>query len=193
MEKELKIETHNEVYNPAEDSYLMAENSGASKDDIVLDVGTGSGIQALTAAQHAKKVLAVDINPHALETAKKNAKINKIKNIEFRESNLFEKIKPEEKFDLIIFNPPYVPSDEKYMLGKAWAGGKKGREVIDRFIDSAPEHLNTGGRITLLISSVNEPEEVIKKLEEKKLTVTITAKKKLFFEELMILKAEKKQ
>jgi release factor glutamine methyltransferase len=193
MEKELKIETHNEVYTPSDDSYLLAENSGACKDDIVLDVGTGSGIQALTAAQHAKKVLAVDINPHALETAKKNAKLNKIKNIEFRESNLFEKIKPEEKFDLIIFNPPYVPSDEKYMLGKAWAGGKKGRAVIDKFIDQAPEHLNSGGRIMLLISSINEPGEVIKKLEEKKLTVTITAKKKLFFEELMILKAEKKQ
>lgn len=191
MEKEIKILTHKEVYDPAEDSYLLAENLGASKDDIVLDIGTGTGIQALTAAQRAKKVLAVDINPYALETAKKNAEINKIKNIEFRESNLFEKIKSIEKFNLIIFNPPYIPSDEKDLLGRAWAGGEKGRETIDKFIEQAPHHLLPGGRIMLLLSSINEPDEVIKKLEEKKLTVTITARKKLFFEELLILKASK--
>jgi release factor glutamine methyltransferase len=193
MEKELKIQTHKEVYAPAEDSYLLAENLGACKNDLVLDIGTGTGIQALTAAQHAKTVLAVDINPHALETARKNAELNKIKNTEFRQSNLFKKIKPQEKFNLIIFNPPYLPSDEKDLLGKAWAGGEKGREIIDKFVDQAPKHLLPGGRIMLLVSSINEPEEVIKKLEEKKLKVTITAKKKLFFEELLVLKAVNKQ
>jgi release factor glutamine methyltransferase len=193
MKKELIIQTHKEVYEPAEDSYLLSENLETRKNDLVLDIGTGTGIQALTAARNAKKVLAVDINPHALETAKKNAELNKINNIEFRISNLFEKIKPKEKFDLIIFNPPYIPSHEKDLLGRAWAGGEKGREVIDKFIEQAPQHLKDGGRIMLLVSSINEPEDVARKLEKKKLSVTTTSKKKLFFEELQILKAVKKQ
>ena len=190
---ELKIQTHNQVYEPAEDSYLLAENLSVKKGDLVLDVGTGTGIQALTAASKAKKVLAVDINPHALAVAGKNAEINKIKNIELRKSNLFSKIKPKEKFDLIIFNPPYVPSDEKDLLGKAWAGGEDGRIVIDKFIKQAPLYLKPGGRINLLVSSLNKPDEVVAALEKKKLKVLITARQKLFFEELLVLKAAKQE
>lgn len=191
--KELKIETHKKVYEPAEDSYLLAENLDVKEGDIVLDIGTGTGIQALTAAQKAKKVLALDINPYALVTAKKNAETNNIKNISFRKSNLFSKIKKTEKFDLIIFNPPYIPSDEKDLLGKAWAGGKNGRETINKFIKDAPKHLKGGGRINLLISSLNKPEEAIKKLGDQKLVVSVAAKQKIFFEELMVIKAVKQQ
>lgn len=189
--KELKIQTHKEVYEPAEDSYLLAENLKIKKGDYVLDIGTGTGIQALTAAEKARKVLAVDINPYAIETAKKNAETNKIKNIEFRKSNLFSKITEKEKFDLIIFNPPYLPTNEKDLLGKSWAGGKKGTETINKFIKQAPKHLKPKGRIMLLVSSINKPEEIIKKLRNKKLKTEITARKKLFFEELLVIKAEK--
>ena len=87
------------VYEPAEDTFLIAEKMKITNNDIVLDLGTGCGILAVLAAKIAKKIIAVDINPHAIEYAKKNAEINlkKEKN-DFRKGNLFEPIKNNEHF-----------------------------------------------------------------------------------------------
>jgi|WetSurMetagenome_2_1015567.scaffolds.fasta_scaffold15941_4 release factor glutamine methyltransferase len=175
------------VYEPKEDSALLADNQMVEKGDYVLDMGCGSGIQAIVASRKAKKVLAVDINPQAIETARRNAETNNSENIDYRISDLFGNIKEDEKFDMIIFNPPYVPSDEKDMEAKAWAGGTLGRETIDRFLEAAPNHLTEKGRIQFLVSSVNDPQDIIKKLEKKKLGTNIIASQKLWFEELFVL------
>jgi len=190
--KTLIIKTHAEVYEPGEDSFLLADNLKVKKGDQVLDMGTGTGIQALAASKDAAGILAVDINPMAIEAAKENAEANNAGNITFRLSDLFAEIKESEKFDLIIFNPPYVPSDEKDLPAKAWAGGVQGREVIDRFIEEAPGHLKEGGRIQLLISSLNELEGVKRKLTGKGFIVEVTARKRIWFEELYVLTARKK-
>jgi release factor glutamine methyltransferase len=189
--KDCAFDTPPKVYEPKEDSMLLADNLMIEKGDYVLDMGCGSGIQAIVASRKAKKVLAVDINPVALETAKRNAEINNAENIDFRISDLFGNIKESEKFDLIIFNPPYVPSDEKDIEAKAWAGGILGRETIDRFIEGAPEHLTEKGRIQILVSSVNDPQGIMKNLEKKNLKTKIIASQKLWFEELFILLAKR--
>jgi release factor glutamine methyltransferase len=182
-----------QVYEPKEDSLLLAGNQRIEKGDYVLDMGCGSGIQAIVASRKSQKVLAADINPHAIDTARKNAEANKAKNIEYLITDLFENIKEEEKFDQIIFNPPYLPSEEKDMQALAWAGGINGRETIDRFIKDAPKHLTEKGRIQLLVSSINDVDDVLKALKKKNLEAKIVAREKLWFEELYVILASNKK
>ncbi len=189
MEKTPKLKTHRDVYEPAEDSYLLAENIDAKPGETVLDVGTGSGIQAIVAAKTAKSVLAVDINPKAVKLATSNAELNGVKNVEFRVSDLFENAGG--RFDLIIFNPPYVPSYETDLLGKAWAGGKDGREVIDRFLCEAGEHLTDEGRFLLLVSSLNKIDELGHEFKKQGFGFEAVAEKKLFFERLYVVKGRR--
>ncbi len=189
--KNIILKTHPEVYEPKEDSFLLADSLEVGKGDSVLDMGTGTGIQAIMASRDASVVLAVDINPKAIESARENAETNKAGNIRFLESDFFENIKSTEKFDLIIFNPPYVPSDEKDLAAKAWAGGVNGREVIDRFIEKATSHLKKGGRIQMLVSSLNDLGELQRGLNCLGFVTEVTASKKLWFEEICVLTARK--
>ena len=186
----LEFRMHPTVYEPAEDSMLLADNLGVCGGDVVLDMGTGTGFLALLAAIKAKKVLGVDVNPRAIEVARENALLNNIKNVEFRVSDLFSDIEGE-VFDLIIFNPPYLPVDELDMLGRSWSGGSKGLGVIKRFLKSAPDYLKEGGGIRLLVSSLNDLDELREILNEKKFRFEILAKKKLWFEEIYVIKAVK--
>lgn len=181
---------HPEVYEPAEDSMLLADNLGVCGGDLVLDMGTGTGFLALLAAIKAKRVLGVDVNSRAIDVARGNALLNNIKNVEFRVSDLFSDIK-DEVFDLIIFNPPYLPVDEIDVLGRSWSGGSKGLDVIRRFLKSAHDYLNEGGGIQLLVSSFNDLDELREILNENNFGFEILAKKKLWFEEIYVIKAVK--
>ena len=109
------------LYDPAEDSIMLQEQVRKYAKGKVLDLGTGTGIQALTALEKTKNVLASDINEEAVKNCEKLG-INCIK------SDLFKNIK--EKFDLIIFNPPYLPDDKiKLEDNLNYIGGKKGNEL----------------------------------------------------------------
>lgn len=77
----------------------------------ILDVGTGSGVIALGLAHKfpQAQITAIDINPAALDLARKNAALNNIENIQFFQSDLFSALKDHQSFDLIVSNPPYIP------------------------------------------------------------------------------------
>ena len=122
----------------------------------VLDVGTGSGVQALLAARHASHVVATDINPRALAFAELNAALNAFTNVEVRLGSLFDAVAGE-RFDLIICNPPYVISPEN-----RWAyrdSGLQGDEISRRVMLAAADHLADGGYVTMLGSWVGASEE----------------------------------
>src|SRR3989344_5917150 len=138
-----------EIYQPAEDSYLMQKYVRQYAEGRVLDMGTGSGIQAKEAAKSpiVREVIAVDINKIAIEKLK-SENIRKIKAIH---SDLFENI--EGKFNLIIFNPPYLPQDEG-IADEAIYGGRKGWEISERFFEQATKHLINNGKILFLFSSL---------------------------------------
>ncbi len=183
------------VYEPAEDTFLIAENMRVEEDDTVLDMGTGCGILAVLAAEKAKSVLAVDLNPYAIQCAVKNAENNGVKEkIEFRHGDLFQPIKQNEHFSLILFNAPYLPSEpdeEKSWIGKAWAGGPNGRKIIERFVVDAPEFLAEGGRIQVVQSSLSDVNRTIKMFGELDLRTTVVAQVKVAFESIVLVEAKR--
>jgi len=170
------------VYEPREDSMLLAEVVKEKAFGEVLDVGTGSGIQAITASSTAKGVKGVDISEKAVKTAKKNAETNKIKNVKFARSDLFGNVSG--SFDVIIFNPPYLPVEGE---SEQWAGGENGREVIKEFASVVQDHLKPGGLILMVISSITGLEETKKIFMELGFSVEIARKKKIPWETLYVL------
>ncbi|MCG2718562.1 MAG: methyltransferase [Nanoarchaeota archaeon] len=158
------------IYEPAEDSFLLQKYVKKYAKCKVLDVGTGSGIQAITAAEKSEDVLAIDINPEAVKAVKQ-------KGINAKVSDLFSNVKG--KFDLIIFNPPYLPVDEREDEDSAitTTGGEKGYEIIERFLKDAKKYLKSNGKILIIFSSLTGDVERLmkkydykfKKLEEKKM------------------------
>lgn len=181
------------VYEPAEDTFLLAENLLVSENDVVLDVGTGCGILGVLAAKKARKVVATDINPYAVSCAQTNARENGVlAKMDIRLGSLFEPVKTGEKFDLIVFNAPYLPtsaSEKKSWIGKAWAGGQSGREVIEPFLSESPKYLKKGGRILLVQSSLSDIDKTIRRFKENGLDATIISEKRFPFETIVVIKA----
>ena len=177
------------VYCPREDSLLIAEAiEGMNlKGKNALDMGCGSGFLSILMAKSDAIVTAADINPPAAETARKNAESNGIFNLHFAVSDLFEKING--SYDLIVFNPPYLPLEENEKGDIAYTGGPSGREVIERFIQQAKSHLETGGKILLLISSLTGEKEVLNIFAKNGCKAKIIKRKRIFFEELMVVEA----
>jgi len=182
------------VYEPAEDSFLFAENLTVRDRDRVVDIGTGCGILGILAAEKAAEVFAIDINPFAVQCAKENAKlIHVTEKMFFMQGDLLAPIKVGKEFDLILFNAPYVPSEESegsYWLERAWAGGLSGRKTIDNFIREAPRHLRPHGEILLMQSTLSDVEETLRSFEERGFSVDVVARQNLpLFETISLIKA----
>jgi release factor glutamine methyltransferase len=192
-DKVFMVDEH--VYEPAEDTFLLAEKLTVMENDIVLDMGTGCGILAVFAAEKAKRVVAVDVNPHAIECATNNAQTNDVKErIEFRQGDLFQPIKQNENFDLILFNSPYLPSEpdeEKSWIGKAWAGGPDGRTIIDQFLVETPNFLADRGKIQLVQSSLSNVDKTIQMFKERNMQAKVTAQVKVAFENIVLIEAKR--
>lgn len=179
------------AYTPREDSFMLLEQVKRYSRGNVLDMGTGSGILAVEASKKAKKVIAADIDKNALKEAEKNAKKKKIKNISFAHSDLFSKIK-KQKFDLIIFNPPYLPQDKGIKDGAIY-GGEKGYETICRFLENANDYLKENGIILLLFSSLSKKERIDGFIEDFGFDKELLGEKPLFFERLYAYKIKKSE
>ena len=188
------IDTHDNVYIPAEDSYLLADNLEIKQGQSVLEIGTGSGIVAMYASKLTDKITVTDINFDACELARKNFQKNNIENIEILFGNLFEPVK-NRKFDVILFNTPYLPTEEGEVLedtiNYAFDGGLNGRKVIDLFLDEVGNHLNEGGIVQLIQSSLSGNEETLDKLDELGFIAEIKASEHFFFEDITLINAFK--
>ena len=169
------------IYQPAEDSFLICEVVSKLKnldDKKILEMGSGSGIIAetlLTNNVSEKDLTLVDINPESVKLLRK-----KFPNTRIIQSNLFKNIKG--RFDLIIFNPPYLPEDKNEDIESKLitTGGKFGSELINNFLKQSKYHLNKNGKIILLTSSLT------KKINWNGYKKKKLATKKLFFEELSV-------
>ena len=114
-----------------------------------LDVGCGSGVQALLAARHSRCVVGVDVNPRALELAHLNAELNGIDNVEWRLGDLFAPVDGEQ-FDQVVSNPPFIVSPGLELLYRD--GGTGGDSFSRELVAGAARHLHDGGFATLLCS-----------------------------------------
>lgn len=165
------------IYSPSEDSYLMFEvllDNLRDKKLKVLEIGVGSGFILDSLKKNGfGDVCGVDINKGAVQACK-------IRGLQVFESDLFTNIK--EKFDVIYFNPPYLPNDDEEddESRLATTGGPTGSEIINRFLIDAKNYLMKDGRIYILTSSLTKG---IKWNGWKKRKV---GEKKLFFEKLYV-------
>jgi len=189
-----KFDVFEDVYEPAEDSFLFAENLNVPAGATVLDVGTGCGILAVSSAKTASRVIAVDLNPYAIRCTQLNAKRNGVRHkMDFIQADLFTALTPDNAFDLVLFNAPYLPSEAgeaASWIGRAWAGGANGREVVDRFISEVPKHLKDAGKVLLMQSTLTGVEETISRFDIAGLRAEVKATQQLpFFETLTLIEA----
>ncbi len=172
-----------QIYEPAEDSYLLQKYVRKYAQGRVLDIGTGSGIQALAASKviDVREVIAIDINKEAIKQLQEKAKLDK--KIKPKFSNLFEKVST--KFDTIIFNPPYLPQD-KGITDKALYGGKKGYELSEKFFKQASQYLAPKGKILFLFSSLTNKDKIDQFIENNLLEAKLLEKIRIHFEDLFV-------
>jgi len=132
------------VYPPSTDSLLLRDAIAAPHARTLLDVCTGSGIQALQRAAVADQLVATDINVRAAAMATLNAALNGIQHCTVHTGDLYRPIR-RDRFDLIIANPPFVASP--HQRGPSYhAGGRRGDRVLRRVIAGWARHLTDGGR-----------------------------------------------
>lgn len=184
------------VYPPSEDSMLLADVvateplSGAR----VLDLCTGSGVVAVSAMRSgAEDVVAVDVSRRAVLTARLNLWRTGGRST-VRRGDLFAVV-PDGQYDLIVSNPPYVPSKRDALPtrgpARAWDGGRDGRAVIDRICDQAPERLRPGGRLLMVHSEIADPIRTVERLERLGLDVAVVARRDVPYGPVMTRRAER--
>jgi release factor glutamine methyltransferase len=184
----IELEVPETVYYPREDSLLMAkviEDLKIEKEN-VLEIGCGSGFLSILLAMKGAGVTAVDINEEAVGATESNAKANGV-DITCLRSDLFEKT--DERFDMIVFNPPYLPVEEGEN-DAIYAGGLSGRETIERFIAGVKGHLNRNGTVLIVISSLTGEHEVKELFEKEGMNASVVAKEKIPWEELIVIQAK---
>jgi release factor glutamine methyltransferase len=160
------------VFRPPSDSWLLVDvvhEHGLARGASVLDVFTGSGVLAVAAAlAGARDVTAIDISRRAVLTTRLNARLNGVR-VRALRGDLFDPVM-EQRFDLIVANPPYVPGDSDELpahgVARAWEAGRDGRALLDRFCPAVPAHLAPGGRVLIVQSSLSGEEETLSALTE---------------------------
>jgi release factor glutamine methyltransferase len=183
------------IYEPAEDSFLFAENLEVNAGERVLDMGTGCGILGVIAAKKASAVVAVDVNPHAVRWARKNSTFNKVRDkMDFIQGDLLTPLREGKMFDVILFNAPYLPEDESETVSwirRAWTGGANGRQVIDRFIFEVSQHLERTGRVLLMQSTLANVNETVCRFAECHLNARVVTERAFpFFETITLIEAK---
>lgn len=174
------------VYEAAEDSHMLARAavSSVGGDDLVLDVGTGSGYVAATVAEMTgARVVGSDVNPHACRRAREAG-------VETIRADLVDPFR-DEVFDWVLFNPPYLPTAEDEerddWMERALSGGQSGREVVDPFLDTVRRVIAPGGGVLLLVSSLTGIDAVRDRARSNGLTTRVVAEESFPFERLVVL------
>ncbi len=180
------------VYEPADDTFLLCANLEITSGERMLEIGTGCGLVAILAAKAGAQVVATDLSERAVQNARKNVVLHKYESVvEIRQGNLFAPIRPDEKFSLLVFNPPYLPSTkEDPGFDPAWSGGTKGYEVTDQFLSQCSSHLQANSRLLLVQSSLSRPGYIQNRLEELFHSVVVKETKNFFFERLILFEAK---
>ena len=168
----------NDEYPPSEDTFFIANYIDNEQGNCALDIGSGSGYLTKLLSKNFSFVVGTDINYEVL------------KNQTYKTNNLVScngsdalKI----KFDFIVCNLPYLATDE--ILDIATDGGAEGFEIPKKIFDSAYDNLKENGKFIFVTSSLSNYQKLIEYIQKLGLKTEIVAKKKLFFEELILIEA----
>jgi release factor glutamine methyltransferase len=164
------------LYTPREDTFFLAENLKNVKGDLALDIGTGTGYLAKILSSQFSFVVGTDIDYNSLKNQKP-----KMRNLICCQGANALKC----KFDLIVCNMPYLPSDD--VIDQTIDGGREGIEIPFQIIKSALDRIKKNGRFLFITSSLANYQKLINKTQTLGFNVNIIAKKKLFFEELILV------
>lgn len=171
------------VYSPSEDTYFLRDflkENVELEGKKFLEIGTGNGEIAIHAAEKGAEVTAVDINSEALEHVREKAEDKGLR-IELVESDLFEEVEDQD-YDVIVFNPPYLPGEEGIGDEEIWRGGEDGVEVSEKFLEEVEAYLSEEGSFFIVASSLSEYRPLIEEFD-----LSILDEEELWFETLYIL------
>lgn len=164
---------------PAEDTFFLADHIKNEKGQIALEIGTGSGYLAKILEENFDTVIATDIEFEVLKN--QAGKLNVVCCDGASSLNT--------KFDLVVCNLPYLPSNN--ISDRTIDGGPEGLVIPRKIIESARNCIESGGRMLYLTSSLADYQKLLSYTESLGFTVRVLAKKKLFFEELILVEAIK--
>jgi release factor glutamine methyltransferase len=155
-----------------------------SPESEVLDMGTGSGVCAVFAAHHARRVVAVDINAAAVRCALVNSLLNNVDHkIEVRHGDLFEPVRGE-RFDLILFNPPFVRGVPKDSRDGAWCSS----DVAERYAAGLRAHLKPGGTSLVLLSTFGDGGVFLEEFRNQGFKIDVFAERRFVNERLTLFR-----
>jgi release factor glutamine methyltransferase len=150
----------------------------------VLDMGTGSGVGAVFAARHARRVVAVDINPAAVRCASINALLNHLEHkIEVRHGDLFAGLSSE-RFDLVLFNPPFLLGKPRDDRDRAW----RSTDVAERFAAGLAAQLKPGGYALVVLSTFGDGMVFLNEFRRHEFALSVLAGRRFLNERLTLFK-----
>ncbi|XP_005491472.3 methyltransferase N6AMT1 isoform X1 [Zonotrichia albicollis] len=196
-----------DVYEPAEDTFLLldalerdADSLREARVEICLEIGSGSGVVSTFVASSilgpGALYICTDINPMAAYCTQETALLNNV-HLQPVVTDLVKGLSPRlnGKVDLLLFNPPYVvtPSEEVKSQGieASWAGGRQGREVMDRLFPLVPDLLSPGGLFYLVTIKENNPDDILETMKKSGLKGTRVLSRQAGQEMLTILRFRK--
>lgn len=201
----LSVKDYAQIYEPAEDSFLLIDALEEDlmflrnmKPSVCVEIGSGTGI-VITAVAKALGTnsccIAIDINPVACRATRRTAQLNSTE-VEVVTMDLVSGFHWDKRIDVLIFNPPYVVTPSEEMFGnkvygditRAWAGGERGREVMDRLFPIVPNLLSQHGVFYLVVSSENCPDDIKCVMDELGFDMHIVKERKVRGEHLLVLK-----
>jgi release factor glutamine methyltransferase len=175
-------------YKPAEDTFLLADAIKRYSNKITLEIGVGSGYVTAEICKRNTFVVGTEIDKKVLKDAQTRLKSLNFDNFELVLCDGASAFR-EECFDLIVFNPPYLPSEK--ILDRTIEGGKEGIEVTRRFIEQSLRIISKSGSIVFVLSTLSNYNKIIKRLKRMNFKVRKIGKRKLFFEEIFVVEALK--
>lgn len=187
--EDLDFRVDSGVYAPVEDSLLLIDAIDLDHNDVFLDVGCGAGLLTLGAARIARRVVAIDISLKAARNTLRNLERNGLEHpCSVMQSDLLGSIPPAALFSVIAFNPPYLPYDGTITeMDHALVGGVKGTELTERFIKQAIRHLQRGGSVFVVSSSLANIKDLRNVMANCGLRTEIVASVSVFFEKIQVL------
>ena len=176
-----------QVFNPGlfDTSQLLVRTLNARlipPGSTVLDMGTGSGIGAVFAAQWARRVVAVDINPAAARCARINALLNQVDDrVEAHQGDLFAPVQGQQ-FDVVLFNPPFYRGTPRSALDHAW----RSTDTVERFAAGLRSHLTPNGHALVVLSTDGETDAFLRAFRANHFDIEVVARRDLINETVTI-------